>query len=118
MTSGKLVRVKEHWKLEKEEKSRAHYTNDAHDPLTISYFGVVPDIEADLDDLPALRGFYRRFAERCGVALIEADRCRIDGLDAVRSIVKSHQPMIGSVYVGGYTLPFYDCSIVLRVQCM
>jgi hypothetical protein len=118
MTPSKLIRVKEHWRLEKEEKSRAHYINDARDPLTISYFGVVPDIKADIEDLTALRNFYRRFAESCGVALIEVDRCRIDGLQAVCSIVKSQQLVGGSVYVGGYTLPFYDCSVVIRVQCV
>lgn len=117
MTPTNLVRVKEHWRIEKEEKARVHYVNDANDPLTISYFAVVPDIKADIDDLNALRDFYRRFAESCGVALIETDVCRLDGVKAVRSIVKSQQALAGSVYVGGYTLPFHDCSIVLRVQC-
>ncbi|HKQ30663.1 MAG TPA: hypothetical protein VJS66_05200 [Burkholderiales bacterium] len=118
MTSNNLVRVREPWKLEKEEKARTHYLSPAQDPLTISYFDVLPDIKADIDDLKALRDFYRRFAESCGVALIEAELCRLDGLKAIRSIVKSQQPVIGSMYIGGYTLPFHDCSIVLRAQCM
>jgi hypothetical protein len=118
MTPNQLIRVSQHWTLQEQKKAHSHYKNDADDPLTISYFGVMPDIKADVDNPAELRSFYRSFAEMCMVALIEVERCDIAGLTAVRSIVKSKPAGVGSIYVGGYTLPFHDCSIVLRVQCM
>jgi len=118
MTPKNLIRVKEHWRIEKEEKARVHYLNDVNDPFTVSFFGVVPDIQADIDNEADLRSFYRRFAESCGVALIEVDVRELDGVKAVRSIVKAKQSTLGDIYVGGYTLPFYDCSIVMRIQCL
>jgi hypothetical protein len=87
------------------------------DPLALYYFAVQPDIGADLDDLQALRAFFRASAAEVGFGIIEIERCLIDGLKAVRTIYKVSQGVTGRGYLGGLTLPFEGYSFVLKVQC-
>jgi hypothetical protein len=111
-----LVRVREHWTLEKEAETVANFINEAGDTLSINFFVATPDIEADLNDLPSLRNFYRRAAERHKAALLEVDVSHLHGVKVVRSLLKVRLAPTGFGFIGSYTLPFSDRSLVLKVQ--
>lgn len=109
-------RLPAQWTLRHADESTALFTNDSGDGFSINYFPKVPDIEADVSDALALRAFYRAAAESSGVAMLEVDPTRIAGLPAVRTILKARLQPTGFAFIGSYTLPFADCSYVLKCQ--
>jgi len=104
------------WSLRQSEESVAFYENAAGDVLSINYFPMVPDIAADISDAGALRVFYRRAAESNNAAIVEVDPVRVSNVPAVRTILKARLEPTGFVYIGSYTLPFSDCSYVIKVH--
>lgn len=95
------------------------WRNDRGVHLAADRIAEVPDLPAGLDDLAALRGTLTRFtAETTAGALIEADVVAIDGLPAVRQLVKLPLPgrRNGLYFVGAYTIPRATGSVVVRLQ--
>lgn len=104
------------WTLRQTEASVAVFQNADGDALSINYFDKVPDIAADIADAGALRAFYRTAAESNGLAMIEVDATQLAGLPAVRTILKVRLQPRGFAFIGSFTLPFANCSYVLKVQ--
>jgi hypothetical protein len=87
------------------------------DGVGLYMYLVAPDLPAAVDDLPALRAYYRALADASGLGVVEIEPCALDGCRAVRTIFKAPQPPTGRTYVGALTLPFRDFSFVFKVQC-
>lgn len=104
------------WILKQNDEFIAMYENTNGDILSLNYFPRVPDIAADVSDADALRAFYRGVAESNNIAMVEVDSVQIAGLKAVRAILKARLQPTGFVFIGSYTLPFSDCSYVVKVQ--
>jgi hypothetical protein len=83
------------------------------DGVGLFFFSMPPDLAGSLDDLASIRQQYRLG----GAALIEVEKVTLDGCDGLRTIVKIPQAPRGMTYIGGLTLPFRDCSWVLKAQC-
>lgn len=111
-----LFTVPAHWSLHGEDAEVAVYANDRGDILSINYFPRVPDITARLDDLDGLRAIFRRTASENKMALIEAETVEIDGLPAVRTLLKSRMEPHGFGFVGSHILPFADRSYVIKAE--
>jgi hypothetical protein len=86
------------------------------DGLGLYHFAKAPDLAVDVDDLAAVRTFYRASANAGGVGIVEVQTGRVDGCPIIRTVLKAPQPT-GMVYVGSLTLPFRDCSYVIKAQC-
>lgn len=86
--------------------------------IAVHAFDLVPDLPAGLDDLAALRSALTRGAAEDGVAMIEIDVVELGGLPAVRQVAKARIPgrEHGLVFLGSYTVPRADRSVVLKVQ--
>ncbi|MFD0580998.1 hypothetical protein [Dactylosporangium darangshiense] len=85
--------------------------------LTLHYFDLPPDLPAPLERLPELQAALARQAAEAGAGLIEAVVEPVDGLPAVRQIVKvPHWQGHGQVFLGSYTVPRATCSTVLKLQ--
>ncbi|CAB3803859.1 hypothetical protein [Paraburkholderia caffeinilytica] len=105
------------WALQQEDEHVAVFRNAVGDVLTINFFMAVPDIGAPIDDVDALRAFYRRTTEAAGLALVETELAQLTALSAVRTLFKARMDQIrGFAFVGSYTLPFADRSYVIKVQ--
>jgi hypothetical protein len=91
---------------------------DAGDGLGLYYFPIPPDIDADLEDVDAVRACYRRGASESGMAIIEIDTPIIQERRCVHAILKVPQQPTGMSYLGSLTLPFRDFSYVLKVGCV
>ncbi|KVN82402.1 hypothetical protein WL67_01265 [Burkholderia ubonensis] len=105
------------WVLQQEDERIAFFGNAAGDVLTINFFMATPDIKAPIDDVDALRAFYRRTSEANGLALVETELAQLTTLSAVRTLFKARMNQIrGFAFVGAYTLPFADRSYVIKVQ--
>ncbi|WP_139798656.1 hypothetical protein [Andreprevotia lacus] len=105
------------WIFVKREENTALYRNECGDYLSLNYFGLVPDIAANLTDLTALRGFYREKTTDVGMAMLEVDVAEVAGIQTARTLLKGRMQPRGFAFLGSFTFPFADCSYVVKVQC-
>ncbi|MEV5731434.1 hypothetical protein AB0N50_37760 [Streptomyces pharetrae] len=85
--------------------------------LSVHFFPLVPDLPARLDEPERLRAGLAEGAARAGGGLIEAECGVVDGVPAVRQLVKVPRPHgRGQVFLGSWTVPKAGCSTVFKVQ--
>ncbi|MFI8188916.1 hypothetical protein ACIF8T_08985 [Streptomyces sp. NPDC085946] len=85
--------------------------------LSVHFFPLVPDLPARLDEPERLRAGLARGAAGAGGGLIEAEPGAVDGVPAVRQLIKVPRPQgQGQVFLGSWTVPKAACSTVLKVQ--
>lgn len=94
------------------------WLTDVGDPVALYFFNQRTDIQAAIDDEAALRAYYDKLTRGPEIALVELETCQIEGMPAIKSIVKHRQKPTGMVYVGSYTLPLRDFSFTIKVQCI
>ncbi|MFG2575366.1 hypothetical protein [Streptomyces sp. NPDC048481] len=85
--------------------------------LSVHFFPLVPDLPAPLHEFARLREGLARFTAEAGGGLIEAAPGTVDGLPAVRQLVKAPlggRP--GQGFIGSLTVPREACSAVVKVQ--
>jgi hypothetical protein len=109
-------RLPAQWTVNRSDGSVALFQNASGDTLSINHFRLKPDIAADISDAEALRAFWRSRAEASGVAMLEVDPIRVAGLPAVRTVLKVRLQPRGFAFIGSVTLPFADCSYVLKAE--
>jgi hypothetical protein len=105
------------WTLETRSDTESRWHQGAGDLLSLHYFPLPPDIPAPLEQLPVVRARYRKDLASRGGGIVEVEAQPLAGLLAVRSIFKFPQQPTGTSYVASLTLPFAECSFVLKVQC-
>lgn len=90
------------------------------DAAIVDFFNLQPDLPAALEDLQGLRSHASVHTASQGGGLVELDVVALDGVGAVRQIVKLPNPdeQSGVTYIGSFIVPRADCSVVLRVQCV
>lgn len=84
--------------------------------FSVDFFALPPDIGASLTNISGLQRFYRDALVRNGVALIECDVIAISGFIGVRVVAKAALEPRGFAFLGSVTVPFRDCSYVLKFQ--
>lgn len=104
------------WQL-KEESASAIVWRDDGDGIGLYFFPIPPDLPASPTEIDALRLDYRRKLARAGGAVVEVEPLDVDGVPAVRTVVKLPQEAGGMTYVASITVPFADFSYVLKFQC-
>jgi hypothetical protein len=85
--------------------------------LSLHYFNLRPDLPAPLHDQAALFAGTARRTAAAGGGLIDAAVEPVDGIPALRQIVKVPHPQgHGQVFLGSYTIPRATGSTVLKLQ--
>jgi len=92
------------------------WRNTTGDSMSLNYFALPPDIGAPLTSLDDLRRFYRTQINP-SMGLVETTVVTLDGIPAVRLIIKVPQDPSGVIYLGSFTIPRRDFSYVLKFQC-
>jgi hypothetical protein len=105
------------WDLLFDDDLTRVWQNDEGDGLTLHVQGYPPDLAASLDDVDAVRSALRAEAVQAGAGLVEADVITLDGLPAVRSIIKKPQQPGGMTYEGALRLLRRDFSVSLNILC-
>jgi|SRR5579859_2697678 len=107
------------WELFQKSDSVIEWRNTIPDGLYLNIFNIPPDIEANLDDLVALRASYRSIMNAGGAGMVSLDIVELNGVPAIKQIVKIPIPKKehGLIYLASYTLPFAEFSYVIKVQC-
>ncbi|MDY7227920.1 hypothetical protein [Hyalangium rubrum] len=105
------------WTPKQHSESEAYWFNASGDLLSLHFFSEPPDIPVPLEDLSGLRATYRKSMHEVGGGIVEVDTVPLAGLRAIRTVFKFPQQPKGMTYLATLTLPFAECSYVLKVQC-
>src|SRR4051794_22892329 len=83
------------------------WVNADGDPVITDFFAIPPDLPAPLEDLDGLRARMAANTAASGGGLVELDVVGLDGLPAVRLIVKMPIPeqQTGVAYIASYIVP-------------
>jgi hypothetical protein len=92
------------------------WQNETGDQLFFDFFGIPPDLPPGPDVINALRRIYRDALGGVG-GLVEVEPSVIAGVRSVRAIFKLPQEPAGMTYLGVITIPFRDCSFVIKWLC-
>ncbi|MGW0769362.1 hypothetical protein [Streptomyces sp. NPDC002676] len=93
------------------------WTDAAGLVLSVHFFPLVPDLPAPLHEVDRLQAGLAAGVGGAGGGLIEAVTGTVDGVPAVRQLVKVPRPGgPGQVFLGSWTMPRDRCSTVVKVQ--
>lgn len=106
------------WELTRDEKTVRQWVNAEQTiALSLNFFKGKPDIPT-LEDLSALRRYYRNqiVPQKGGLILVEPLRLKEHQL--IKTIFKFPQAESGTTYLSSLTLPFARYSFVVKIQAM
>ncbi len=83
--------------------------------IALHFFDKEPDLPT-VKDIDYLKKFYRNIAASSNGGTIETDIIRIHDIPSVKTIIKIPQQETGMTYVASITIPFENCSYVIRIQ--
>jgi hypothetical protein len=92
------------------------WRNLAGDQFSLDFFALRPDLPSAVDDIEPIRRLYRRLLGGAG-GVVEVEHIELPPTQAVRAIFKIPQDPTGMTYLAAVTIPFRDCSFVLKWQC-
>ncbi|KOU55769.1 hypothetical protein ADK57_43625 [Streptomyces sp. MMG1533] len=99
------------------EREPGLWTDERGLVLSVHFFPLVPDLPAPLEEPDRLRAGLAHGVAGAGAGLIDAELGTVDGVPAVRQVVKVPRPNgRGQVFLGSWTVPKAHCSTVLKVQ--
>lgn len=100
------------------EREPGVWTDERGLVLSVHFFPLVPDLPAPLHQLEPLRHGLAQGAAQAGAGLVEAVTGAVDGVPALRQLIKVPRPggPHGQVFLGSWTIPRAGCSTVLKVQ--
>jgi hypothetical protein len=101
-----------------EEPNRKVWFTEDGDGVSLNFFDKKPDIPPNLHSLQEVRDFYLSMLQGTPTKLVDLSITNIGGCPAIRMILKSPQKPHGMTYLGSITVPFRDCSFVVKCQCM
>jgi hypothetical protein len=105
------------WLKSKDNDSIIQWINpDQTMAVSVNFFDLPPDIPT-VSDLEVLRNFYRTSISNVHGGLIQADLLKIHEVPSAKIIVKLPQEPSGMTYLASLTIPFENCSFVLKIQC-
>ncbi|WP_250254524.1 hypothetical protein [Chryseobacterium sp. Marseille-Q3244] len=104
------------WSKVSEDNEAIRWVNPQQSALIVLHFF---DKEPDLPtakDLDYLQKFYRNIAAASNGGIIETDIIHIHNIPCVKTIIKYPQQETGMIYIASITIPFENCSYVIKIQ--
>jgi hypothetical protein len=104
------------WEKEKDSKEAIQWINPEQSlAVSINYFSKKPDLPSSTS-IDMLRVFYRNQITEANGGLIKVDFCELNGFKGVETIFKIPQSNNSLAYLASLTIPFSNCSYVVKVQ--
>lgn len=104
------------WTKVSEDDEAIRWVNPQQSALIVLHFF---DKEPDLPtakDLDYLKKFYRNIAASSNGGVIETDIINLHNIPCVKNIIKIPQQETGMAYIASITIPFENCSYVVKIQ--
>ncbi|MGE8553749.1 MAG: hypothetical protein ACN6OB_07405 [Chryseobacterium jejuense] len=106
----------EGWTKVSEDNEAIRWVNPQQSALIVlHFFDKEPDIPT-AQDLDYLKKFYRNIAAASNGGTIETDIIHIHNIPCVKTIIKIPQEETGMAYIASITIPFENCSYVVKIQ--
>lgn len=104
------------WNKISEDDEAIRWVNPEQSALiALHFFDKEPDLPT-VKDLDYLKKFYRNVAASANGGTIETDIMTIHETPAVKTIIKIPQEETGMIYIASITIPFENCSFVVKIQ--
>ncbi len=104
------------WNIKKEDSAIRQWLNKEQTlALSINYFEQKPDIPS-ITNIDIIRSYYRDQISKVNGGLIQVDIVEIQNRKAIKTIFKMPQKPTGIVYLASLTIPFKNCSYVIKIQ--
>ena len=104
------------WSAVEPADDTLRWRNPAGDQLSLDFFGIAPDLPEGPNTIRALREIYRA-ALGDGGGIVEVEPTLVADVRSVHAIFKIPQSPTGMTYLAAVTVPFRDCSFVIKWQC-
>lgn len=106
------------WNKVEENDSRIVWVNPEENALiSLYFFNILPDLPT-IKDINSLRDFYRQSIAASGGGLIEVSAFDLQNFPSVKTIFKVPQQEGGMTYLTAVTIPFENCSFVIKTQAV
>lgn len=83
--------------------------------LSINYFALPPDLPVALSELDTLRRYYRELVAQSNGGIIKVETGSFVNYQYIETIMKVPTEA-GMYYIGSITIPFSNCSYVIKIQ--
>ncbi|MEO1053581.1 MAG: hypothetical protein AAFX87_23300 [Bacteroidota bacterium] len=104
------------WIEDKKDEHIKQWINQEQSALlSVNFFDSKPDIPTVVD-MTALRSYYRNQIINVNGGLIQVDSIELKGYTAIKTIFKVPQEPSGMTYLASLTIPFRNCSYVVKIQ--
>ncbi len=104
------------WNNFNNEKDIKQWVNEEQTiVLSINFFNAKPDIPST-KNLDALRFFYRDQLSKQKGGIIQVDTIDLKGYKAVKTVFKVQLEEKKMIYLASLTIPFRNCSYVIKIQ--
>jgi hypothetical protein len=104
------------WNKVEENESRIVWVNPEQSVLiSLNFFDLQPDLPT-IKDLDFLRNFYRKNVISAKGGIVEVSFLEVHNTPSVKTILKIPQPESGMTYIASVTIPFENCSFVVKIQ--
>ncbi|KPH13738.1 hypothetical protein [Chryseobacterium sp. ERMR1:04] len=106
------------WDKVEENESRIIWVNPEQSALiSLYFFDLQPDLPT-IKDTDHLRDFHRKSIAASGGGIIEVNTLKVQNFPSVKTIFKVPQAESGMTYIASVTIPFKNCSFVIKVQAV
>ena len=104
------------WNKVEENDSRIVWVNPEENALiSLNFFNLQPDIPT-VKNLDFLKDFYRNSISEANGGIVEVSLLEVNNIPSVKTIFKIPQPESGMTYIASVTIPFENCSFVIKIQ--
>ena len=104
------------WTKQKDANDHIQWINPEQTmALHLNFFEEKPDLPSSRK-IDTLRDFYRQQLIQVNGGLIEVDFSELENYRAIKTLFKIPQKPSGMVYLASLTLPFRECSYVIKIQ--
>lgn len=106
------------WETVEQNDERIVWVNPEQSALISLYFFNIPPNLPTVKNVEELRNFYRQSVAESGGGLVEVSVFKLHGIPSVKTIFKMPQPERGMTYLASVTIPFENCSFVIKAQAV
>ncbi|WP_265430026.1 hypothetical protein [Chryseobacterium sp. YIM B08800] len=104
------------WNKVEENDSRIVWVNPEESTLiSLNFFDIQPDLPT-IKNLDFLKDFYRNSISEANGGVVEVSLLTVNNVPSVKTIFKIPQPERGMTYIASVTIPFENCSFVIKIQ--
>ncbi|MCQ4138523.1 MULTISPECIES: hypothetical protein [Chryseobacterium] len=106
------------WEIVEQNDAQIVWVNPEQSALISLYFFNIPPDLPTVKNIDELRNFHRHSVSASGGGIVEVSIFNLHNIPSVKTIFKIPQPEQGMSYLASVTIPFENCSFVIKTQAV